>query len=82
MEMDHDTGVCSDAFHRLGVSVRYASSALKELVHAWTHGDFSLAHYVVHMPQRRALCRGEAGEVEIVWIHLDRSSRSASSAYS
>ena len=48
---------------RLGVGVRYASSALKELVDAWTHGDFALAHYVVHMPQRRALCRGQAGEV-------------------
>jgi len=42
------------------------SSTLKEVGHAWTHGDFSMRHRAVHMPQGRALCWGQAGEVGIV----------------
>jgi len=66
MEMDHDTGVYSDTFHRLSVGLGSTSSTLKEVGHAWTHGDFSMRHRAVHMPQGRALCWGQAGEVGIV----------------
>src|SRR5712692_986697 len=49
MEMDHDTGVYSDTFHRLSVGLGSTSSTLKEVGHAWTHGDFSMRHRAVHM---------------------------------
>jgi hypothetical protein len=75
MEMNHNAGVNSDRFHRLGVGVGCTSTTLKELGHAWKQVDFSTARYVLNMTQGRVLCRGQAGKVGIVWVHVDWSSQ-------